>query len=169
MFFFWYWSVEKKNIDYSKILLGAASNLCSMGLKHLLFVFLISIFLSLYFYYKDKCISSLVKELIQKHKNVSFFQNKIIFNKSLTPDNRSLTDRGKTTIDCLSNVKISVLIDSTRVRTAVVSEVSSTEFVVMESVQFVLTYSLFKTHVDKATSVLYYFLLSNHVNAALLS
>ena len=51
----------------------------------------------------------------------------------------------------------------------VVSEVSSTEFVVMESVQFALTYSLFKTHVVEATSVLYYFLLSNHVNAALLS
>ena len=109
----------KKNIDYSKILLGAALNLCSiMGLKHLLFVFLIAIFLSLFFYYKDKCISSLVKEFIQKHKNVSFFHNKIIFNKSLTRNNRSLTDRGKTTIDCLSNVKISMLMDSTGVCTA---------------------------------------------------
>ena len=35
-----------------------------MGLKHLLFVSLIAIFLSLYFYYKDKYIQSLVKELI---------------------------------------------------------------------------------------------------------
>ena len=131
--------------------------------------FLFQYFYLYFFYYKDKYISSLVKEFIQKHRNVSFFHNKIIFNKSLTRNNRSLTDRGKTTIDCLSNVKISVLIDSTRVRTAVVSKVSSTEFVVMESVQFVLTYSLFKTHVVEATSVLYYFLLSNHVNAALLS
>ena len=99
--FFWYWSVEK-NIEFSKNTVWCSIKSMQYHGPQTLIVcfFLIAIFLSLYFYYKDKYIPSLVTELIQKHKNVSFFHNKIIFNKCLTRDNRSFTDLGKTTIDC---------------------------------------------------------------------